>query len=110
MCDVLKATCVRYSSAFGAVCWVGVGVGFFFVHLYFCVFLLSVYGMDAPRFSAIVKSDIFIFCRDSLSIVACVSFVKLYYLQFCEVVASFLGVVVGRVRLLSLCSLPFLWG
>jgi len=41
---------------------VGWGVGGFFVHLYFCMFLLSVCGAVAPRFSAIVKSDIFIFC------------------------------------------------
>ena len=38
MCDVLKATCVRCSAAFGA----GVGVGGFSFHLYFCMFLLSV--------------------------------------------------------------------
>ena len=61
-------------------------------------------------FSAIVKSDIFIFCCDSLSIVSCVHFVKLYYLQFCKVVAGFLGVVEGWVGLLYLCSLPFLRG
>jgi len=42
--------------------------------------------------------------------VTCVRFVKLYYLEFCEVVASFLGVVVGWVGLLSLCTLPFLGG
>ena len=88
MCGVCKATYVRCSSAFGALRWSGAGVGFlfFFVHLYFCMFLFSVYGAVAPRFSAIVKSNIFIFCRDSVSTVACVSFVKLYYLQFCEVV------------------------
>ena len=74
------------------------------------MFLLSVYGVVAPHFSAIVRSDIFIFCHESLSVVACISFVKLYYLQFCEVVAGLLGVVVGWVGLLSLCSLPFLWG
>ena len=90
----------------------GVGWGgfFFLVHLYFCMFLLSVYGAVAPHFSAIVKSNIFIFCCYSPSIVACVSFVKSCYLQFCEVVAGFLGVVVGWVGLLSLCSLPFLQG
>ena len=54
--------------------------GFFSVHLYFCVFLLSVYGAVAPRFSAIVKSDIFILCRDSLSIAACVKFCKVVLL------------------------------
>ena len=52
----------------------------FFVHLYFCMFQLSVYGVVAPRF------------------------------KFCEVVACFLGVVVDWVGLLSLCSLPFLRG
>ena len=106
MCDVLKATCVRCSAAFG----VGWRWGDFFVHLYFCMFLFSVYVAVRPRFSTIVKSDIFIVCRDTLSIVACVSFVKLYYLQFCEVAAGFLGVVAGWVGLLSLCSLPFLRG
>jgi len=45
------------------------------------MFLFSVYGAVAPRFSTIVKADIFIFCRDSLSTAACVSFVELYYLQ-----------------------------
>ena len=35
--------------------WGGVSV-----HLYFCTFLLSVCGTVALRFSAIVKSDIFI--------------------------------------------------
>jgi len=39
-------------------------VSFFFVHLYFCMFLLSLYGAPS-RFSAIVKSDIFVFYRDS---------------------------------------------
>ena len=35
---------------------VGVGWGgFFFVHLYFCMFLLSIYGAVALRFSAILK-------------------------------------------------------
>jgi len=37
-------------------------LGGFFVHLYFCMFLLSVCGAVATRFSAIMKSDIFIFC------------------------------------------------
>ena len=81
MCGVCKTTYVRCSSAFGALHWSGVGVRGFSIHLYFCMFLLSVYGAVAPHFCAIVKSDIFIFCCDSLSIVACVSFVKLYYLQ-----------------------------
>ena len=39
---------------------VGWGWGVFFVHLYFCMFLLSVYGAVAPCFPAVVKSDIFI--------------------------------------------------
>ena len=95
---------------FFCFCSSPVGWGGFPVHLYFCMFLLSVYGVVASRFSAIVKLDIFIFYRDSLSTVTCVRFVKLYYLEFCEVVASFLGVVVGWVVLLSLCSLPFLRG
>jgi len=73
-----KTACAPCFSAFVALRWGGDGV--FLVHLYFCVFLLSVYGAVAPRFSAIVKSDIFIICRDSLSIAACVSFVKLCYL------------------------------
>ena len=62
---------------------VGVGgVGFFPAQLYSCMFLLSVYRAVAPRISAIVKSDFFlIFYCDSLSIAACVSFVKLYYLK-----------------------------
>jgi len=47
-------------------------------------------GRFEPRFSAIVKSDVFIYCRDSMSIVACISFVKLYYLRLCEVVAGLL--------------------
>jgi len=72
------------------------------VHLYFCMFLLFVYGVVAPRFCEIGYFYIFVFCRDSLSIVAYVSFVKLCYLQFCEVVAGFLGVVVGWVGLLFL--------
>ena len=62
----------------------------------FCFLFLGAVG---SRFSATVKSDIFIFCRDGLSIAACVSFVKLYCLQFCGVVAGFLGVVVGWVGL-----------
>ena len=89
---------------------VGCGWGVFRPLVYFCMFLLSVYGAVAPRFSAIVKADIFIFCRDILSTVARVNFVKFYFLQFCEVLAGFLGVVVGWVGLLSLCSLPFLRG
>ena len=37
----------------------GVGVGVFSVHLYFCMFLLSVWEAVSPLFySAIVKSDI----------------------------------------------------
>jgi len=32
------------------------------------------------------------------------------HFKFCEVIAGFLGEVVGWVELLSLCSLPFLWG
>ena len=88
---------------------VGWGGGFFhpLVLLYVSAFCL--WG-GCATFSVNVKLDIFIFCRDSPSIVACVSFVKLYYLQFCEVVAGFLGVVVGWVGLLSVCGLLFLWG
>jgi len=69
---------------------VGVGWGVFPSTCTFLCFNFLFYGAVASRFSAIVKSDIFVLCRDSVSIVAFVSFVKLYYLQFCEVVASFL--------------------
>ena len=55
MCGVCKTTCVHCSSAFGALRWSGVGLGGFFVRLYFCMFLLCVYGAVVPRFSAIVK-------------------------------------------------------
>jgi len=44
------------------------------------MFVLSVYGRVAPRF------------------------------KFCDVVAGFLGAVLGWVEFLSLCSLPFLRG
>jgi len=51
LCVVCKTTCVRCCSAFGALRWSGVGAGgFFFVHLYFCMFLLSVCGAVLPRF------------------------------------------------------------
>jgi len=107
VCGVCKTTCV-HCSAFGALRWSGVGLGGFLSTCTSVCFCFCLWG--APRFSAVVKSDIFIFCHDSLSIVACVNFVKLYYLQFCEVVAGFLGVVVGWVGLLYLYSLPFLRG
>ena len=83
--------CCFCSSPLG---WSGGGGGGVFSSTYtsvcFCFLFL---GAVAPRFSAIVKSDIFIFCRGGA--VACVRFVKLYCLQFCEVVAGFLGVVMG---------------
>ena len=50
MCGLCKTACVRCSAAFGALRWSGVGVRGFSVHLYFCMFLLSVYGAVAPRF------------------------------------------------------------
>ena len=49
-CVVCKTTCVRCSSAFVALHWSGVGVGVFLIHLYFCMFLLSVFGAIAARF------------------------------------------------------------
>jgi hypothetical protein len=108
-CAKLLASAVLLLLGLSVVVWWGwgcvcVGGGFFcpFVFLYVSASVCAA----RPVFSAIVKSDIFTFCRDSLSAAACVPFVKLYWLQFCEVV----GVVVSWVGLLSVCSLPFLRG